>query len=239
MAAATQTTSKVLIWAHQGNLEPAGTDPEAPIGNSEAAFVQASEAGVDGVELDTWLTVDGHFVVHHDRDIPAGRLDQLREDQLPAELPTLAEVLGASRVARVNVELKTPPDAPDSERERLGRTLGAELGRPDQLMVSSFDLVALDAVRSERPDLRTGFLTNTLPDPQQLAELTKRGHWGVHIRFDQLDQAGIDAIRQAGLAIVVWTVNDEAELTRLLQTAGIDVIITDASRRALALRDQS
>lgn len=236
MAEAIPTPAAVLVWAHQGNLEPPGSgDADAPEGNSEAAFARASEAGVDGVELDTWLTADGHFVVHHDQTIHLGQLDKLREDQLPAELPTLAEAVGASRVATVNIELKTPPDATDSERERLGRTLGNTLGRPGHLVVSSFDLVALNAVRADRPDLRTGFLTTAMPDAETLAALHKRGHWGVHLRFDQLDQAAIDGLREAGLAVVAWTVNDDGELTRLLDAA-VDVIITDASRRALELR---
>lgn len=238
MAATTETRPNVLLWAHQGNLEPEGSDPDAPPGNSEAAFVRASEAGLDGVELDTWLTADGHFVVHHDRGIPVGQLDKLREDDLPPELPTLAEALGASRVETVNVELKTPPEATDAQREHLGRTLGTTLGRPDHLVVSSFDLVALDAVRAVRPDLRTGYLTARMPDADALAALRKRGHWGVHLHVAQVDQPAIDALRAAGLAVVAWTVDEDADLTRLL-AAPVDVIITNASRRALELRAQA
>ncbi|HSH02579.1 MAG TPA: glycerophosphodiester phosphodiesterase [Anaerolineae bacterium] len=74
---------RVLVYAHRGG---GGLAPE----NTMAAFRQAAEMGVDGLELDVHVTADGVVVVSHDPDL--GRMTD-REGVI-REM-TLAEVQAA------------------------------------------------------------------------------------------------------------------------------------------------
>ena len=71
-----------------------GASAAHPPGNTIEAFAAAVALGADSVELDVHLTADGVVVVHHDPDLADGRcLGELRRDELPEFVPTLADVL--------------------------------------------------------------------------------------------------------------------------------------------------
>jgi len=57
-------SGNISIWGHRG-CKGAGNPPE----NSLAAFAAAIEQGADGIELDVFLTRDGHLVVFHDDNL--------------------------------------------------------------------------------------------------------------------------------------------------------------------------
>ena len=63
----------MLVLAHRGANRHA---PE----NTVAAMARAVELGADGVELDVHRTADGHLVVRHDPDTPAGPIGELTRD---------------------------------------------------------------------------------------------------------------------------------------------------------------
>lgn len=109
----------VLVIAHRG---ASGEAPE----NTAAAFRLAVELGADMVELDVWLTADGHPVVMHDPAVDRttdghGRVEDLtlaQVKQLDAgswfgaawrgeQVPTFAEALAAiPPTVGLNVHLK-------------------------------------------------------------------------------------------------------------------------------------
>src|SRR5271166_2724021 len=85
------------IFAHRGSCDLARE-------NTVAAFAAARDLGADGVELDVHRTADGEVVVHHDAEVPGfGPIAQLMSADRPEWLPTLADVLDASRPLLVNV----------------------------------------------------------------------------------------------------------------------------------------
>lgn len=103
---------KVLVIGHRGEI---GKCPE----NSLLAFVEATKAGVDGVELDVWLTKDGRAIVMHDESIDRTsnlkgkqkemRLENLKKADLGMgqKIPTLEEVFETlPKDALINVEIK-------------------------------------------------------------------------------------------------------------------------------------
>ena len=72
--------------------------------NTIEAFALGLRLGATGLESDVWLTADGVPVLDHDgvvqaRPAPAGRSATLARADLPAHIPTLAELLGAVRHA--------------------------------------------------------------------------------------------------------------------------------------------
>jgi glycerophosphoryl diester phosphodiesterase len=65
--------------------------------NTLDAFELALRLGANGLESDVWLTVDGIPVLDHDGVVRVQRrkrsIRELRRDQLPSHIPTLAELL--------------------------------------------------------------------------------------------------------------------------------------------------
>ena len=212
------------IWSHRGRVD---VDQPAP-DNTPQALALVCAHGLDGVEIDTWRTADGHFVVGHDRDTPAGAVDGLERAAVP-ERPGLAAMLGAAVLGTVNVELKVPFDSAASEAAALGEALAGWVVSCSgglRLVVSSFSRAATDAVVAAAPHLRVALLCSELPDPDELEALGAGGYWGVHPAGARLDAGGVEAIHAAGLAAVAWTVNDAGHAAALAG-AGLDAVITD------------
>src|ERR1700737_607459 len=64
--------------------------------NTLDAFRLALRLGASGLESDVWLTSDGEAVLDHDGVVRSGLrrrpISELRRDQLPSHIPTLAEL---------------------------------------------------------------------------------------------------------------------------------------------------
>ncbi len=230
-----------LVLAHRGARTVA---PE----NTVEAFTIALAQGADGVELDVHRTVDGGLVVHHDADahgvgvLATCSLAEIRASR--PEIPTLDEVLDACVGALVNIEIKNlPGDADFDPEERAAELVVAALDqrdRDDRVLVSSFNLATIDRVRALDPTVPTALLAMRGFDPLDALVLCEtRGHCALHpsVMMVAGEVAEVTASRahELGLAVNVWTVNEDAEMQRLA-SAGVDGIITDVpdtARRAL------
>ncbi len=220
------------VLAHRGARRVA---PE----NTVEAFVAAAALGADGVELDVHRTGDGGLVVHHDAKARGiGVLAEHSAAEIRAarpELPTLEEALEACLGMLVNIEVKNLPgdadyDATDSVAGAVVELL-ASRDRRDEVLVSSFNLTSADRVLALDGSIATGFLTAVGFDPVDGVEVAHgHGHGAVHPNVRSLagDAAGVTVARahELGMAVNVWTVNDEDELRRLA-AAAVDAVITD------------
>lgn len=136
-----------VIWSHRGRLHAAATADD----NTPQAFARAAAAGVAGVELDTWLTTDNHWVVMHDPDTLAGPVYTLSRAQVTAR-PDLESCLRASDVDTCNVEIKVPPNADREMVRNMAESMvevlrqAVDRGRcsPKHLVISSFELALTD-----------------------------------------------------------------------------------------------
>ena len=230
--------TRVDVWSHRGRLV---TDEIAPE-NTPEAFRAASAAGVDGVELDVWLTADGEWVVHHDRCREEGRLDELRRSEIDPSVPSLAEVLEACAVATINVELKVPDEARQDEASKLGIELGrylqssgAEVAPGSRFLVSSFSLDAIEGVRTGTSRFETGFLVSDPPDRTALISLRRAGHSAIHPEHSTVNTDLVSSAHEVGLRVVAWTADEEGDIRRLID-AGVDVVISNVPLLALDLR---
>ncbi len=216
----------MLVLAHRGANRQA---PE----NTLPAMARAVELGADGVELDVHRTADGHLVVRHDADTPAGALGDLTRAEIAEALPdvpALAEVLDVCRGALVNVEVKDPdPRAVDVLVSLLAARAGV-----DDVLVSSFHLPTVDLVHEREPGLATGFLSFGLDPFAALATAVEHGHAAVHPDVWALGdpEALVAQAHDRGLRVNVWTVNEPDQLLRL-RGAGVDAVITDVPDLAL------
>jgi glycerophosphoryl diester phosphodiesterase len=227
----------VPVLAHRGR----GTG--AP-DNTIEAFTAALRTGADGVELDVRRSADGRAVVHHDAEVAGlGPVHLLSRPALPSWIPTLAEALESCRGSIVDVEVKWSPAEPGSDAGgplagEVAEIVAACLGRPDgpgRAFVTSFWPAVLEAVLVARPELEVGLLV--LPGVSAVSGLDQARRLGASILLPVASHAGaelVEAAHDAGVAVVPWAADSDAELLAA-RDAGVDAVITDWPQRALAL----
>lgn len=206
--------------------------------NTVEAFAIAIEHGADGVELDVRRTRDGAMIVHHEeRAVP--NADPFITQDLKAIkaatpwVPTLDEAWAAiGDSALMNIEIKNTVGQADFDQTRriagqVVEWIEANAAR-ERVLVSSFDGIALKAVRDRDPGIHTGLLATIAVDPITAIEwATRDGNFSVNLPLATvLGDASriVEAARP--LQVLVWTVNDpHAALT--LADAGIGGVFSD------------
>lgn len=229
--------SRPLVLAHRGACL---VEPE----NTLAAFTRALELGADGVELDVHGSADGELVVHHDAEadglglLAARSFAEIRATR--PDIPTLAETFAVLGGAIVNVEIKccawdADPD-PDHIVAEAVVDLVRSLGVEASVVVSSFDLGHIDAVRATAPEIATGFLVHGHDPVSVVAVCAERGHAWLHPDWGNLSlhlDATVAAAQAADVKLDPWTV-DDPDVIRSFAAAGVDALITNAPDKALA-----
>lgn len=224
--------------AHRGGSSP-GVPPE--VENSLRAFTAAVDLGFSYLETDVHTTADGVVVAFHD-----DRLDRVTDAQgaivdLPwAEvarariggsepIPRLIDLLDALPQARFNIDLKHPAAV-----EPLAALVGRRDG--DRVCVSSFSTASVRRFRrltqgriatGASPAEVAGFAVPGLRrcwplDAQAFQIPVKEPRTGTPV----LTRGLIAAAHARGARVHVWTINDRAEMARLLDL-GVDGIVSD------------
>lgn len=216
--------------------------------NTLAGLRRAHEEGARWVEFDVKLTADGVPILMHDETLDrttdgrgpvrARTIDEIRRLDAGAwfgkvfrgeRVPTLVEALDllAALGMGFNLEIKPCPGRERETAEIAVRTVLAHwpAARPAPI-VSSFEAEALAAARAVAPDLPRGYLAGRLPG-DWAAIASGLGCVAVHPGARDLSDSQARAIKAAGYALLVWTVNDSRR-ARALLSWGADAIITDA-----------
>ncbi len=221
------------VFAHRGCTD-------GIVENTLEAFAEAKRMGADGVELDVRLTADGALAIHHDPEIDGlGPLSRLTVPELPPFVPLLADALGVCEGMVVNVEIKNEPDQPGHDPLETVAALTAvaiaDAGWVDRVIVSSFQVSTLRAVQVADNRLALGALWSFFTDPEEgLALAVEEGWRAVHPFVSSVTPELVERAQAAGLAVNVWTVNSREDLAAFV-ALGVDGIITDALREALAI----
>lgn len=201
--------------------------------NTLEAFLEARRVGADGVELDVRRSADGGLVVHHDAVVAGtGPVAELSVADLPLWVPLLGAALDVCDGLMVNIEIKNLPTEPGWDpAEALAGAVAALVGDRDvrgQVVVSSFTLATIDAVRSADAAIATAWLTPSRFDQlQALATVREHGHAGLHPHHDSVTDELVDKAHRTGLMLNTWTV-DDPERARALAGKGVDAIVTNA-----------
>lgn len=229
--------SEVKLVAHRGL---SGIETE----NTCAAFIAAGNRDYYGIETDTHRTADGAFVVIHDDrtgrvafediSVEGSTLAQLQavalkdKDGMPRsdlKIPTLAEYLKlCAKYGKVPVlELKNP-----FSREDIARILEIVKGilSLEDIVFISFDYQNMVYLRELAPDARLQYLCGKNPVDAELIEMLKAHDLDVDIYWKVLDEAGVKLLREAGIEINVWTVDDPAVAEKLIGW-GVDYITSN------------
>ncbi|MFA5594697.1 MAG: glycerophosphodiester phosphodiesterase [Trueperaceae bacterium] len=161
-----------------------------------------------------------------------------------ATIPTLAEVLSGTRDMAVNIELK-------QDSEAAGRALCEQLregGDALRVMVASFHTAPMRAFRQACPEVATSATRAEVTLFYVLARARLAAVYSPPFQAVQVPvaQGGltvvtphfIQAAQARNLRVQVWTINERAEMDRLL-ALGVDGLITDRPDRALAAMGRS
>jgi len=248
-----------LVLAHRGGGDEA---PE----NSLDAVAHMRSLGIRHFETDAHATADGVVVLHHDDtvdDAPdtrgGGTISELTWDQIRGmptasgqPMPLLGEVLEAAPDLYLNIDAKTD-DVVDPLLDVL-----SDHDAVDRVLIASFSEPRLERIRARVPAdrlttslgvsavarLAAAAQTGTHPDSWRVPG-PRRGVRAVQVpqtyrRMPVVTARFVATAHAYGLAVHVWTVNDAADMARLLDM-GVDGLITDRptlARELLRARGQ-
>lgn len=218
-----------LVVAHRGGTE---LGPE----NRMETFRRALELKVDAIELDVHRSADGVLFVIHDSTLTRtfgveGTVNRMTAADLSKlGVPTLREAftLVGDR-ARLVVEVKA--DEPGLEETLVA--LLEEFRLLESAIVISFHRRPLAELHRIRPALATGFLYgSTESSPAELKGELGIRYLGPH--YSKVNAELMEQVRQAGLLINPWTVDDEKTLAEMI-ALGCDAVTTNYPTRLLKL----
>jgi len=233
----------VFNFAHRGSLTEA---PE----NTLSAMKKALEHGARGIELDVQLTKDKQLVVIHDyhfkrlnknvtgsindytlaeiKEIDVG--SQVSHEFAGETLATLDEVLEMVPPDIVlNIEIKNIPLLHEGIEDILVDCLAMN-HREENIIISSFDHIALEKVQKRAPHLPIGLLFYyRFIRPWEYAKQTGLDIYSIHPNAVYLDKELIDAFHAAGYKVFPFTVNREEDYRKLVE-AGVDGVFSNNPR---------
>jgi glycerophosphoryl diester phosphodiesterase len=175
--------------------------------------------------------------------IAAGRVSRASLASYRGErMPTLREALGFTKANRwkVNVEIKDATGrACDPWIVERTAAMIVELGLLGSVCISSFNHDYLRRTRKAEPRLPIGALDDLEergkePPEATVARLRELGAEAWHPGLALLEEPSVRAVREAGLGVKVWTVNEEADMERLIAW-GASGLFTDFPDRLAAL----
>jgi glycerophosphoryl diester phosphodiesterase len=207
--------------------------------NTLSSFWAAVEAGVDLVEFDVVGLPSGELVVAHSRD------------EVVSETPTLDEALRffVDEAPEVGVHL----DLKLTRREEDVVDAVRRNGLAGRSFVSSFYVTTVRALDKLDRDIRTGI---TIPrsvlgisDEGRGARIARAGLGmlrrttpivvrpllsvthasAIAVHHSVITDACVRAAHRRGAAVLAWTVDDPAELGRMV-AAGVDAVVTNDPR---------
>jgi glycerophosphoryl diester phosphodiesterase len=242
VSAEAMNLDQFIMCAHRG---ASGHAPE----NTLAAIRLAMEMGAGMCELDVQQTADDHLVVMHDDTLDrttngSGNLWQMTLSELQQydagewydkrfageKLPALEQVIALVRgKMTLNIEIKM------HGHERNIAPLVVDTLRREtfehECVVSSFDRKVIDEIKSQAPELKTGYIF----DWRKFAPEVFRGPVELlSVHYSLIDAPFLAQAHAAGKRVHTWTVNDQWLMRRLIEL-GVDGMITNYPDRLFAV----
>jgi glycerophosphoryl diester phosphodiesterase len=199
--------------------------------NTLRSFRKALEMGVNAVELDVRKTKDNQLVVIHDSDVKKttngkGLVNELTLKEIKEfstekgeKIPTLNEALGfLDKKAKILIELK------ERGIEDKVLSLVRENGLQKNVIVVSFLEDALRRIRELDTEVETGLIYVKHKNPIKVALELKASYLVSFYKFTHT--ANVQKAHENGLRVIVWTVNEPAEVAEYAKK-GVDGIASD------------
>jgi glycerophosphoryl diester phosphodiesterase len=237
------------VIAHRG---AAGAAPE----NTLAAFRLAAAHGAPWVELDVRMSADGQCVVFHDETLERvcghpGRVDETPlavlqdldagswfDDAFANQtIPTLEQALEtlAELGLGVVIEIKKAPGAEARLADGVLKALAEHWPvAPPAVVVSSFEATIVAQLRNRAPEVPRALNGRRLSGAL-LNRAEELDCVSLHLRHDSLRRTGVKRIKDRGLQLAVWSVEDTDRAGELWRW-GVDAIITRTPDVIVAVR---
>ncbi len=236
------------IFAHRGASAIA---PE----NTMTAFKKAVEVGATWIETDVDVLEDGTAILIHDSSLDrttnkSGSYYGLSKSDLDdidagswfapefagERIPTLRELVAFMNETglNANIELKSNEAGAEMSHQLVDSVL-KELEALDgpQVIISSFNHVLLKIFKDKAPQYSVGALfvaENLWDDWKSILELIGADY--IHPDDSTLTRAQVEAFREAGYGVNVWTVNSTARANELFNW-GVTGIFTDVAHQMI------
>ncbi len=246
--------SDIKIIAHRGGSNLA---PE----NTMAAFQNALNLGVDMIEIDIEQTIDSVVVVIHDTKVDRttngkGKVDSLTYSYIKTldagswydsrfkgeKISTLEEVLQAvNGKATVLIEIKSGDELYPGIEKRTVETI-QHFNAHSWTIVQSFNKKTVERVKILDNEIITYYLLgrnfksyyHSLQTKNKKNEIQEFLYDGIAVHYSMLNAASVDSVKQMGLGVFTWTVDEEDDMTKMIEY-GVDGIITDSPDKLIEL----
>ncbi|MDQ1630768.1 MAG: glycerophosphoryl diester phosphodiesterase [Frankiaceae bacterium] len=217
-----------LAFAHRGAPGPGQRENTLP------AFCDAVAAGLTALESDVWLTADDVPVLVHDGVLWSRhgrrRIRDLRSDELPASVPTLADLYAAVGPVVLSLDLKDPDAA-----EAVLAVADAAGATGSLWLCAEAPLLRDCRARSEQVRLAnsTRLRGRRLIEPL-VARLAEAAVDALNLRAPEWTPARVRMTHAAGLRAFAWDVQTPQVLDRVLGD-GCDAVYSDSVTLLLGL----
>jgi glycerophosphoryl diester phosphodiesterase len=241
-------TTAPRVLAHRGLT--IGAKGESIDENTIPAFARALEVGATHVESDIQVTADGVAILFHDDDLsrvaglPA-RVSQLHSSEIAqlelehgGSISTLEQVLREFPEARFNLDFKV------AAAVEAGAKVIADAGAQGRVLIASFS----DARRLAAQRLLSGAVSSAGSGSVLAAKLSSllgyrgmraalRGAATIQVPVSSgpltfASESFIGALKRIGVESHFWTINEVAEMHRLI-ALGATGIVTDRADLAV------
>ncbi|MDT3766960.1 glycerophosphoryl diester phosphodiesterase [Gleimia hominis] len=239
-----------IVFAHRG------LNSQAPE-NTMAAFRKAVECGARWIETDVDIIADGTPIICHDTQLDrttnrGGTYYEISSQDLNTidagtwydpqyageRLPKLAQLVDYMNETGLNANIEIKSNEQGRERTlKLIDTVIEHLERvkKSKIIISCFNHVLLYELHKRAPKLPIGALYETCAlydDWRSTCEMVGASY--IHPENEGLTKARVQAFRDAGLGVNVWTVNSRARANELFNW-GVTGVFTDYADKLLDL----
>lgn len=224
-----------LIIAHRGSSFIA---PE----NTITAAKLAWEQNADAVECDIYLTKDNRVMIMHDGDTKrttgqSYKFAETNSDVLRTldagvwkdgrykgeKIPFLEELIATvPKGKKIVVEIKCGPEVFPVLKQVVKTS-----GKKKQLVFIAFDWETIVKAKKLFPKNACYWLSSSATSVEQkLPEVAKNKLDGINLNNKIINQDLMTKAQQAGVSVLSWTIDDPAEVKRLIQL-GVSAITTN------------
>jgi glycerophosphoryl diester phosphodiesterase len=228
------------IIAHRGASAYA---PENTIASFELAILQKADA----IELDVWLTRDGHVVVIHGPDLDRttgfhGSVSSITLDQIKKldagshfdsaykqeRVPTLCEVFEAvGQKIIIDIELKNYTSFSSALPEKVAETVKKH-NLQTRVFFSSFNPITIRQIQRWLPDTPTGLLAlHGIKGLLSRSALAQVFHYqSLHPYYADVNPSLVSWLHEQEKRLYAYPVNEPEDMHRMVEF-NVDGIITN------------